>query len=258
MTSSCSLQAILVTLPSLLAISLTAEEAFEAKVHTSAEGKSLNYRIHLPANMDAAKRYPLVLFFHGAGERGTENTRQLIHGARDFLAFSAKTNTPAIIVAPQCPPNEQWVNTPWSDLSHTMPPEPSEVMRLTIGLLRECIQTLPVDSRRVYVTGLSIGGFGTWDIIQRHPEIFAAAMPICGGGDTALAPKLAKLPIWVFHGDNDTVVKTVRSRDMVAAIEKAGGKPRYTEYPGVGHNAWSPTYGNGEVLAWLFSQKKSE
>ena len=101
MTSSCSLQAILVTLPSLLAISLTAEAAFEAKVHTSAEGKSLNFRIHLPANMDAAKRYPLVLFFHGAGERGTENTRQLIHGARDFLAFSAKTNTPAIIVAPR-------------------------------------------------------------------------------------------------------------------------------------------------------------
>jgi predicted peptidase len=101
-----------------------------------------------------------------------------------------------------------------------------------------------------------MGGFGTWDIIQRHPTLFAAAMPVCGGGDTALAPQIKQIPVWAFHGDKDDTVKTSRSRDMIEALKKAGGTPRYTEYPGVRHDAWAPTYTNPAVLKWLFDQSK--
>jgi len=242
----------------ILTTSLKADEEFNAKVYSSPNGQTLNYRIHIPKDINSKKLYPLVLLFHGAGERGNDNSRQLAHGSKDIMTYSKTNGIPVIIIAPQCPAGQQWVNTPWGDLSHTMPIEPSDSMQLAINLLNESITTLPVDKNRIYVTGLSMGGFGTWDIIQRHPEMFAAAIPICGGGDTAQAPKLTKLPLWVFHGGSDTTVKPVRSRDMVAAIEKAGGKPKYTEYEGVGHNAWSRTYSNKDVMKWLFSQKRSK
>lgn len=129
-------------------------------------------------------------------------------------------------------------------------------MALTIGLLQKLQATLPVDTARIYITGLSMGGFGTWDIVQRMPNTFAAAMPVCGGGDTEMANAIKNVPIWVFHGGSDNVVKTSRSRDMIAALKKAGGKPLYTEYKGVGHVCWGQTYANKEVLNWLFGQRK--
>jgi len=251
---------IYVVLTSLIFCSTTSLEAatpFDAKIFKSAKGKFLNYRIHLPENLDSKKEYPFVLFFHGAGERGSDNKKQLIHGAKDLLAYSKRKNVPSIIIAPQCPAGEQWVNTPWGDLSHKLPIEPSDSMRLTIELLKESIKTLPVDEKRIYVTGLSMGGFGTWDIIQRMPKIFAAAIPVCGGGDTEMASVIKTLPIWVFHGGSDKSVKTKRSRDMVAALRKVGGKAKYTEYEGVGHNSWDRTYRDQDVLTWLFHQKKA-
>ncbi len=229
---------------------------FEARTYRGAGGAELPYRIHLPEGSDAAARYPLVLFFHGAGERGKENRRQLIHGARPILEFSQGSGDPAIIVVPQCPVEQQWVDTPWGDDSHTMPAEPSQPMRLAIELLQQCQETLPVDADRIYVTGLSMGGFGTWDIVQRLPRTFAAAVPVCGGGDTDLAPSIRHIPVWAFHGDQDTAVKPRRSRDMIAALREHGGAPRYTEYPGVGHDSWTPTYADREVLQWLFAQRR--
>jgi predicted peptidase len=230
---------------------------FEKKTYAPDGGGALLYRLHVPDGVDETSPCPLILFFHGAGERGSDNKRQMKHGVWDLLLYARKQRKPVIIIAPQCPAGEQWVNTPWGDLSHTMPEKPSTSMQLVMGLLRQSIKTLPVDEKRIYVTGLSMGGFGVWDIIQRHPEIFAAALAVCGGGDTALAPRLTALPIWAFHGGKDTVVKPARSRDMIAAIKKAGGTPRYTEYKGVGHNAWSRTYRNRDVLAWLLDQKKA-
>jgi predicted peptidase len=112
-----------------------------------------------------------------------------------------------------------------------------------------------IDPRRLYVTGLSMGGFGTWDLLSRFPKKVAAAVPICGGADEAQAPAIAKIPVWVFHGGADDVVKTVRSRNIVAALKAAGGSPRYTEYPGVGHGSWDQAYGEPELFPWLFSQK---
>lgn len=236
---------------------LSAAETYEAKTFTSG-GQTLNYRIHVPEKVEPASKLPLVLFFHGAGERGDDNISQLKHGANPIAAWSEKTNTPVIIVAPQCPTGKQWVDTPWANDSHTMPTEPSESMQLVIDLLAEIRATQPVDESRIYVTGLSMGGFGTWDIIQRMPNTFAAAMPVCGGGDTAMAEAIKEMPIHVFHGGADTVVKTKRSQDMVAALKGVGSPVLYTEYPGVGHGSWGPAYSTDENLAWLLAQKKSK
>ncbi|MCA9047007.1 MAG: prolyl oligopeptidase family serine peptidase, partial [Planctomycetaceae bacterium] len=126
-----------------------------------------------------------------------------------------------------------------------------------LELLDQLIKTHAIDEDRIYVMGLSMGGYGTWDLLARHPEKFAAGVPICGGGDEKQAAKIKEMPIWVFHGDADTAVKVERSRNMVAAIKEAGGKPKYTEYPGVGHNSWTPAINEPEILPWLFSQKRA-
>lgn len=241
---------------SALGIDADVKQAFEARTYKNKEGAFLNYRIYSPVDTAAKKKYPLVLFLHGAGERGDDNEKQLVHGAKDIWMYSKSVNDPVIIIAPQCPNGKQWVDVPWGSDSHVMPPEPSVPMKLTVELLNEAIKTMPVDQKRIYVTGLSMGGYGTWDIIQRYPKMFAAAMPVCGGGDAAQAATISRIPIWVFHGGNDNVVKTSRSRDMVEALKAAGGKPLYREYPNVGHNAWSATYSDKEVLAWFFGQKK--
>jgi predicted peptidase len=157
-------------------------------------------------------------------------------------------------VAPQCPDGKRWVEVDWALDSHKQPEE-SISLTLTRELLASLQKEYRIDSKRFYVTGLSMGGYGTWDLITRTPDLFAAAAPICGGADETLAAKVTKLPIWVFHGDKDGVVKPLRSRNMVAAIEKAGGKPKYTEYPGVDHNSWTQTYANPEFMAWLFAQR---
>jgi len=229
------------------------DDPFVAKTYKSGQ-EALLYRIHTPKKIEQGKKYPLVVLFHGAGERGSDNKKQLAHGAADILKFAKSAKQPIFFIAPQCPRGQQWVNTPWGKLSHTMPAEPSKSMALAIGLIKKTVADLPVDDKRIYVTGLSMGGFATWDIIQRMPTYFAAAMPVCGGADTAEASKLKSMPIWCFHGGNDRVVKTERSRDMIAAIKKAGGVAKYTEYPGVGHGSWSKAYRDTKALTWLFAQ----
>jgi predicted peptidase len=175
---------------------------------------------------------------------------------RDFASDDVMARHPCYVVAPQCPENVQWVDTPWTADQHTMPDQPTEPMRLSLQLIDALLKEFPIDERRLYVTGLSMGGFGVWDALQRLPDRFAAAAPICAGGDTELAPRIKHIPLWVFHGDGDTVVKPRRSRDMVAALRKAGGEPRYTEYTNTGHNSWAATYANRELYDWLFAQVK--
>jgi predicted peptidase len=232
------------------------EQALEAKTFQDGDF-SLNYRIYVPAGLNPADKVPLVLFFHGAGERGVDNIRQLHHGVPSLFSYTQKNKIPAILIVPQCPVGMQWVNVPWGGDSHQMPKDPSKPMHAAMELLAQSIKDFPVDTTRIYVTGISMGGFGTWDILQREPELFAAGLPICGGGDSSEASKLKEIPLRVFHGDQDKTVKTQRSRDMTEAIQKAGGtKIQYTEYPGVAHNSWTQTYANDEVLKWLFEQKK--
>jgi len=232
----------LAVLQLLAAHSLPAEDLYQPKSFKSSNGNELPYRIMLPEGYraDDKTEYPLVLFLHGAGERGNDNAKQLVHGANEFAKPANRQKYPAIVVAPQCPSGSFWTR---------------EVKSLQ-SLVDSVRKDYRIDARRIYITGLSMGGFGTWSLIAEQPGLFAAAAPICGGGSTELAGKLVNLPIWVFHGDADTVVKPDLSRNMVKAIEKAGGKPKYTEYPGVGHDSWTQTYANPEFIAWLFSQKR--
>jgi len=237
-------------------------DSFAAKTYKSPKGGTLDYRQLSPAGLDKAapgKKYPLVLFLHGAGGRGDDNKRQLADAGfcpkiLNAVKFGAKY--PCFMIAPQVPRSKRWVEVHWGLPAHTMPKEPGEQMRMALELVDEFVKRHPVDMNRIYVTGLSMGGFGTWDAIQRRPGFFAAAVPVCGGGDTAEAPKLTHLPLWVWHGDRDNVVKTQRSRDMVAAITKAGGKPKYTEQPNTGHGVWTAAYANVAVWTWMFAQIK--
>jgi predicted peptidase len=228
---------------------------FEPRVHKDAAGE-LPYRLLKPKEYDAGRRYPLVVFLHGAGERGDDNQRQLVHGMNDFASDEVMAKYPAFVIAPQCPSGKKWVEVDWGADSHTMPEKPSQPLAATLAVIEGLQKEFSIDPARIYITGLSMGGYGTWDALQRWPKLFAAAAPICGGGDPAGAPIMKDIPIWAFHGDTDTAVKPQRSRAMIKALEAAGGKPKYTEYPGVGHNSWSRTYADPALYEWMFGQKR--
>ena len=221
--------------------------------------QKLNYRLLKPAKIEPGKTYPLVLFLHGAGERGDNNAAQLTHGSALFTKAENREKFPAYVIFPQCPNNKRWVEVDWSaKASHTSPKEPSDSMRLTKQMLDEFLKANPVDTNRIYVTGLSMGGFGAWDFAQRYPEIVAAAAPICGGADSDTAAKIKHIPIWVFHGSADTAVWPERSRIMVDELKKVNGTVRYSEYQNVGHNSWTRAFAEPEFLTWMFAQKRSK
>lgn len=220
--------------------------------------QELPYRLLYPKNYQADKQYPLLLFLHGAGERGNENEVPLTHISPLLLDKTNRENYPCFALVPQCPEEARWVEVHWGLKAHQMPEKPSKPLQMTVELLDSLQQVLPIDTDRLYVTGLSMGGFGTWDLISRYPGKFAAAVPVCGGGDEAQAAKIKHLPIWAFHGALDQVVLPSRSRNMVEALQALGAKPRYTEYPKVYHGSWKPAYQEKELLAWLFAQKRQE
>lgn len=237
-----------------------AQQTFEKEVFYNSANDSLLYNILLAenhaTNSNPAKKYPLVLFLHGAGERGNDNKQQIIHIKKLFLDQANRKNYNAFVIAPQCPEGEKWVNVDWSLKRHDIPKNPSVPMRLTMKLLDSLIKVYPIDTSRIYITGLSMGGFGTWDAIARYPNKFAAAIPICGGGDEKTAKTIKNIPIWAFHGSADKVVHTSRSRNMINAIKAEGGKPLYTEYKGIGHGSWFKAYKEPNLLKWLFAQSK--
>lgn len=225
----------------------------------NAKGETFKCRYGVPDKVDAGKKYPLFIFFHGAGGRGDNNKGQLMD-ANALAAFSKAgigSKRPAYLLAGQVPKGKLWVDVPWSTLEHKMPAV-SDSMRLMFEVIDAFVADKKnrIDPDRIYAMGLSMGGYGTWDAIQRRPKFFAAAVPICGGGDKSMGKELAKLPIWAWHGDKDNVIKVSRSTDMIAAIKAAGGSPKYTELKGVGHNAWSACFGSKELWDWLFAQKR--
>lgn len=263
------------TLMSLVVLILIILHAMVATAHTSpADGLAtwfekghfkaktvevaLPYRLLKPREIQADHLYPLVLFFHGAGECGQDNGRNIKHGVLAFATDDVMQKFPAFVVAPQCGDRNQWVEVPWGDDHHTMPEHPSRFLRAAMELVDDLRRRYPIDPHRIYVTGVSMGGFGVWEAIQRKPDVFAAAVPVCGGGDPASARVIRDVPIWAFHGSRDGVVKTARSRQMIDALKTTGAKPRYTELEGVGHNAWDYAYKEPELLDWLFTQRRSE
>ncbi len=258
--SLCALLAFAAALPTFAP--LRAAEDFKTMFEKhefagSGEGTPLRYRLMRPTAVEEGKKYPLVLFLHGAGERGSDNEAQLKWGMADFATEEARNKYPAYVLAPQCPTGEKWSNVDWSARESSLPEKASDSMGLTLQVIEKMLKEEPIDPARIYITGLSMGGYGTWDALARRPELWAAAIPICGGGDPATVERFKAIPIWCFHGDADTAVRVERSRQMIEALKKAGVEPKYTEYPGVGHNSWSATYANPEVHAWLFAQRRA-
>lgn len=229
----------------------------EKKTYTDPQGKTLKYRLLKPKGYGPAKKYPLVVFLHGAGERGDDNEAQLKHGVKEFVTADVRKQYPCFLIAPQCPRDQVWAGLEGGFNSHKQAAKPSEPGRLVLELIAAMQKEYSIDPTRIYLTGLSMGGYGTWDLLARKPDLFAAGVPVCGGGDESTAEKIAKIPIWVFHGDKDNAVPVSRSRTMVEALKKAGGRPKYTEYPNVGHNSWDKAYADPKLMNWLFEQKKS-
>jgi PKD repeat protein len=219
-----------------------------AFVYDDGAGNTMPYRLFLPPGYDPALRYPLVLFLHGAGECGTDNEIQIGLNPADLIAHTQSERFASFLVAPQSPDTER----AWYDWSTP----------LIEGILDDVMAGYPnVDERRLYVTGLSMGGFGTLTEIYRHPEKYAAAVPIASGLPKEMAeyyaPFFWKVPIWIFHGAADDVVPVQYSRDLVKALQDLGGDPHYTEYPDVLHDSWFPAYADAEdqLYPWLFAQR---
>lgn len=212
-------------------------ESFSGVVHKHVSGR---YLLYLPADYhaDDSRRWPLILFLHGAGERGDDLEKVKKHGPPKLIENGRQF--PAIIVSPQCP-RKQWWN----------------VTQLT-GLLDHIAEHYRVDDRRVYLTGLSMGGYGSWALAASQPDRFAAVAPICGGGDPDQAPKLKHLPIRAYHGAADKTVKPDESRQMVDAVNRAGGTAELIIYEHAGHDSWSRTYDDPAFWEWLFKQRRPD
>lgn len=226
-------------------------------VFTNKRG-GLPYRLYVPDSIGVDEQLPFVLFLHGAGERGDDNESQLFNGVKHFMNDSIRRQFRCIILAPQCPQNARWVEVDWSMPSHIMPPHISVPLGQTFELMDSLIKNLPVDTLRIYVTGLSMGGFGTWDAMARRPGFFAAAMPVCGGGDENTACLMDSVPIRAFHGKLDHLVTPDRSTNMVNAVNQCGGKAEFILFPKLGHLCWEQVYSNVENIRWLFLQKRQK
>ncbi|MAT72445.1 MAG: phospholipase [Planctomycetaceae bacterium] len=240
------------------------EPLFEAHTFSGEAGETLPYRLMKPLaeGDDADQKYPLLVFLHGFGERGDDNLRQLYY-LEPLGKEELRKRHPAFVLAPQCPAENDDAGRPITWTARLNPGEtpaadakPTAPMGQVIALLDKLCEELPIDRTRIYVSGLSMGGYGTWDLAARLREQVAAVAPICGGGDPGTAEKLAGLPIWAFHGGADGVVPPERSREMVAAVRAAGGTAMLTEYPGVGHDSWKPALRERLLWDWMFAQRR--
>lgn len=222
---------------------------------------SLHYRILYPKDFKESMQYPLVLFLHGAGERGNDNESQLVHGGSLFA--DSIESYPAIVIFPQCRPDDFW---PVADIEQTgsgrifnfpLRENPNPGLGMVSALLDSMLLAPYVDKSRIYIGGLSMGAMGTYELVSRKPDIFAAAVAICGGGNEDAATRYAEnTPFWIFHGAKDDVVPVSQSEKMAAAITKAGGTPKRTIYPDANHNSWDSAFAEPGLLDWLFSQHK--
>ncbi len=230
----------------------------ERRIYRNARGESLPYRLLIPEAYDPARKHPLIVFLHGAGERGSDNESQLLNpDALMLVSDELQTKHGAFFVAPQCPAERYWVEVSWSTpIAEKQPEHPSDPLRLAMEVLDSLMMEFSIDPARRYATGLSMGGFGAVDWCLRRPGDFAAAVVVCGGGDESRGAELAGIPVWFFHGADDDVVPVSQSQRLVAAIRGAGGRALYTEYPGVGHHAWVPAYREPGLPEWLFDQHR--
>lgn len=248
-----SLVAVILILPVFMSLAQVPDPpAFERHLYLSGND-TLPYRLLKPQAIEADRTYPLIVFFHGASERGKNNFIHLRHIASLFMDTANRRNYPCFVVAPQCPPRQWWSNITGGKLQIS----PSRPMQLAIELIATLEKKYAIDQKRIYIAGLSMGGYGVWDILARYPDRFAAAVPICGGGDVNTASRIGPVPVWAFHGAKDNIVPVDQSRKMIDALRKAGGNPKYTEYEDAAHDSWSGAFKDPDLIPWLFSQKIS-
>lgn len=230
---------------------------FSKEQFTNGKGDTLKYRFLFP-DANSMRKYPLVIFLHGSGERGNDNDAQLKWGVMNFATDQMMAAHPAFVIAPQCPTGIGWSNLDRDTAKKNMllKPAPSKPMELLFGLIQKMIKEMPVDTNRIYITGLSMGGFGTFDALMRYPNLFAAAVPVCGGGDVSKAASIRHIPMWIFHGAEDPSVNPQLSIDMLTALNKAGAHPGLTMYPESGHFSWLQAYTDPLMYEWLFKQHK--
>lgn len=231
-----------------VAVPATAQDAkktgFVTHKYKNADGTESPYVVFVPLDYDGTKEVPVILFLHGAGETKSDKAGSKMPvevGIGPAIKKREKT-FPFLTVIPQAE-TRGWQADGAS-------------AKRALGMLDEVMKTYKTDAKRVYLTGLSMGGMGTWSVAAAHPDKWAAIVPICGRGDVKTAEKIKDIPCWCFHGDADPTVKVEGSRDMIDALKKAGGTPKYTEYPKVGHNSWDMAYGTDELYKWLLEQKK--
>ena len=243
--------------------SRTMDDQFEVgsvEIEHTGGTRNYPYRLHRPTSLVPNANLPLIVFLHGAGERGADNVAQLKHFPKRFVTEPHLTKHSAYVLAVQCPSRETWITAVgknWDLPTRFEVITPS--MKAVIAAIQTVVHEEPIDRTRIYLTGLSMGGFGAWDLAARHPDWFAAVMPICGGGSPVqMAERLVGVPIWAFHGIGDRIVTQRQSIAMIDAIRAAGGTPAYTAIPNVGHASWNVAYGPQGGMTWLFSNKREE
>jgi len=214
------------------------EQAF---AKTITKDLSIKYLLYLPKGYgEKEKKWPLMMFLHGAGERGGNLNKVKVHGPPKIV--EAGKDLPFIIVSPQCPKDDWWTERD-DELIH---------------LLDDIQKRYDVDAERVYLTGLSMGGYGTWTLASTYPERFAAIVPICGGGKRFFGWRLKDVPVWAFHGGKDSVVPLSESEEMIQAVKRGGGNAKLTIYPEANHDSWTKTYDNPELYKWLLKHRKGK
>ena len=221
------------------------------------EKETLSYRILKPLNYNSNKQYPVHLFLHGAGERGNDNVSQLVHGGKLFLKKENREQYNSWVIFPQAPKNDWWGYKEPYKFDYNV--KESKAMSLVVKLMDDFTQRKDVNPNKVFVSGLSMGGMGTFVILNLRPEMFAAATPICGDGDPSLVSNYSKkVPIWIFHGSDDTVVSPKKSLKMAKAIIENGGSPKITFYENVGHDSWNNAFAEKNFLKWIHSKSKKQ
>ena len=221
------------------------------------EKETLSYRILKPLNYNSNKQYPVHLFLHGAGERGNDNVSQLVHGGKLFLKKENREEYNSWVIFPQAPKNDWWGYKDPYKFDYNV--KESKAMSLVVKLMDDFTQRKDVNPNKVFVSGLSMGGMGTFVILNLRPEMFAAATPICGDGDPSLVSNYSKkVPVWIFHGSDDTVVSPKKSLKMAKAIIENGGSPKITFYENVGHDSWNNAFAEKNFLKWIHSKSKKQ
>lgn len=247
----------------IMTISATtmAQSQFSKEIYVSQTGDSLLYQQLEPQTIDADVKYPLVLFLHGAGERGSDNEAQLQHGANMFTNPLNRNNYPTFAIFPQCPTDSYWapINSSGIKDENFFPFDASiaPTLQSVKELLDKFIDNYPVDRNRIYIIGLSMGGMGTFDMVCRYPDLFAAAIPICGGVNTERLNEIETPTAFrIYHGDADSVVPVAFSRKSYVTLKAKNANVEYIEFPGIDHNSWTPAFNMPNFMEWIFSQNK--